>query len=100
MLHRFVRLTFRPEEVANFLELFQEVKNKIIQQEGCTHLKLLQDEIHENVLYTFSIWQSDDHLQQYRHSQLFKETWARTKVLFGDKPSAWSTTLIEEVACN
>ena len=29
-------------------------------------------------------------LENYRNSALFKNVWAKTKVLFNDKPQAWS----------
>jgi hypothetical protein len=29
-------------------------------------------------------------LETYRHSELFKEVWSKTKPLFNAKPEAWS----------
>ncbi len=42
------------------------------------------------VLFTYSHWESEAALETYRHSELFAEVWAATKVLFNAKPEAWS----------
>lgn len=90
MLKRIVRMEFEPEKVGDFLILFEEVKEKIGTQPGCTHLELCKDASSDHVYYTFSTWVKDEDLQRYRHSKLFEETWARTKVLFAGKPIAFS----------
>jgi len=90
MLKRIVRMDFDPEKVSDFLKLFDEVKTKIAAFEGCRHLELCKDASLDHVYYTFSVWESEAYLEQYRNSDLFKGTWARTKVLFGGKPQAFS----------
>lgn len=94
MLHRFVKLTFKAELVPDFLVLFAEAKSKIKARPGCQSLQLLQDRTHPNILYTYSIWASDENLQAYRNSELFIKTWKATKALFEAPASAWSTTMI------
>ena len=91
MLIRIVRMTFREEEVGNFLSLFDQVKSKIRAFEGCQHLELWQDYNEDNVYLTYSIWDTQEHLDHYRFSELFKDTWSRTKVLFAEKPRAFSS---------
>ena len=54
MIQRIVKMTFRPEEVDNFLSLFEEVKHKIRGCEGCAGLTLLADINQTNVLFTYS----------------------------------------------
>lgn len=90
MINRIVKMTFRPEEVDNFLSLFNQVKQNIRAFEGCLHLELWQQTSNSHVLFTFSQWQSEASLDKYKHSQLFEDTWAKTKALFADKPEAWS----------
>ncbi|MBL7719742.1 MAG: antibiotic biosynthesis monooxygenase [Flavipsychrobacter sp.] len=90
MIVRIVQMTFREAEVDNFLALFNERKALIRHFEGCTHLELWQDAHQPNIFFTYSHWQSEDNLNHYRFSELFKDTWARTKALFADKPNAWS----------
>ncbi len=90
MIVRIVKMTFRTEEVDNFTELFNERKSLIRKFEGCNHLELWQEAGKPNVVFTYSIWDSEQHLDHYRFSELFKDTWAKTKALFADKPQAWS----------
>lgn len=92
MLIRIVRMDFDPEKVADFLTLFETVKEKISTFPGCTHLELCKDAKVNHVYYTFSKWESEDDLEAYRQSELFEGTWAKTKVLFGGKPMAYSLT--------
>lgn len=90
MIVRIVQMTFRPEEVENFQLLFDERNERIRHFEGCTHLELWQDAHNPNIFFTYSNWESETHLDHYRFSEFFKDTWARTKALFADKPNAWS----------
>ncbi len=90
MILRIVKMTFREDETENFLALFNERKNLIRTFEGCSHLELWQQAGIPNVFFTYSMWESEQHLDHYRFSELFKDTWAKTKALFADKPQAWS----------
>lgn len=89
-------MTFVSEQVSTFLEVFHTKKELIRGFDGCSHLELLKDVAADNVYFTYSYWRSEEELTNYRHSELFKETWAATKVLFLAKPEAWS--LSREVA--
>lgn len=90
MLIRIVRMTFRPEERDNFLQLFHENKEKIRHFSGCTHLELLEDFNDSNSFSTYSYWNDESCLNAYRHSELFAEVWANTKSKFAKKPIAFS----------
>lgn len=95
MLTRIVKMTFREEAVPEFLELFQEVKNKIRSYSGCHHMELLRVNGQPNVLFTLSYWEDLEALNRYRQSTLFEQTWNKTKALFADKPEAWSLERID-----
>ena len=43
-----------------------------------------------NIYMTHSHWESASDLNNYRDSEFFKTTWAKTKVLFAEKPLAFS----------
>jgi len=90
MIVRVVRMTFREAEVETFLRLFNERKHLIRSFEGCSHLELWREAHKPNVFFTYSIWKSEAHLDHYRFSDLFKDTWSKTKALFAEKASAWS----------
>ncbi|PIE49559.1 MAG: antibiotic biosynthesis monooxygenase [Flavobacteriales bacterium] len=97
MLIRIVKMSFRPEEVDNFLQIFSEIKHKIIARKGCTKLDLYQDKDNTNIFFTYSFWNSKADLEDYRNSELFISVWAKTKVLFNDKPEAWSVKEVDSV---
>ena len=90
MIVRIVQMTFIPEKVKEFTDLFYERRETISNFPGCTHLELWQDSDNENIFFTYSIWNSEADLNHYRFSDFFKDTWSRTKVLFADKPQARS----------
>jgi len=90
MIIRIVRMIFQPEKVNDFLKVFEESKNKIRAFEGCQHVELLNDVNYRNIYCTYSIWDSEEHLNKYRFSELFKMTWAKTKPLFAEKAVAYS----------
>ncbi len=96
MIQRIVKMTFRPEEVDNFLALFEEAKHKIRGREGCVGLTLLADIHQKNILFTYSFWQSEDDLNAYRDSELFASTWRDTKSKFASKAEAWSVQVQSE----
>lgn len=75
-------MTFRPDALADFFALFEDSAPKIRRFEGCHHLELWEDARYPTVLTTYSHWDDADALDAYRHSDLFRATWARTKPLF------------------
>ncbi len=90
MIIRIVKLTLDPEKVDEFKTIYQQTMEKIRHYEGCTHLELLQNEA--NILMTYSYWVSQEALEEYRQSDLFRSTWSKVKPMFIDKPVAWSLT--------
>ena len=90
MITRIVKMTFQPEKVTDFLTLFENTKQKISGFEGCEHLKLLNDINYPTVYFTYSKWESIEHLEKYRQSDLFANVWRNTKILFSQKAEAWS----------
>ena len=90
MIIRIVKMTFRENEIESFKRLFEERKDLIRNFEGCTHLELWQDKMHSTILFTYSWWDSEEHLNNYRNSHFFDDTWSLTKQKFAAKPEAWS----------
>lgn len=88
-------MTFEDEKVGDFLNVFAESKNAIRHFPGCHHLELWRDRSRRNIFFTYSFWESETALNNYRNSELFKNTWSRTKVLFATKPEAWSVDGLE-----
>ena len=90
MLVRLVRMTFHPERVDAFMEMFGEVNTKIRAQDGCSHLELWEDARYPNVLTTYSHWRDQAALDAYRETELFGATWKQTKAWFAASPQAHS----------
>jgi heme-degrading monooxygenase HmoA len=88
-------MDFEPEKVEAFTALFSATKDKIASFDGCTNLELLHSIDEKNVFFTYSFWESEKHLEAYRNSDLFKQTWAKTKILFRNKAEAWSLIKLE-----
>lgn len=90
MLIRIVRMTFRPEAVPAFLEIFESSQPRILAQPGCRHVALWRDAARPEVLATYSLWESEAALNQYRRSELFGSVWPRTKALFAAPAETFS----------
>ncbi len=83
-------MTFMPDACSRFEALFERVKDRIAAFDGCHHLQLWHDVQHPEIYFTWSVWESETHLDRYRFSELFKDTWAGTRILFAQKAEAWS----------
>jgi (4S)-4-hydroxy-5-phosphonooxypentane-2,3-dione isomerase len=94
MIVRLVKMEFQQSKVNTFLDLFNSARDKIANFDGCTQLDLLTDISAETIFFTYSTWKSEQHLENYRNSELFKQTWAKTRELFCNKPEAWSLATI------
>lgn len=90
MIIRIVKMSFKPEKVSEFLKIFDESKQLIRNMPGCTHLELLNDVNEKNIFFTYSYWESENDLNNYRKSDVFIKVWTQTKVLFIAKAEAWS----------
>ena len=87
---RIVKMTFRPEEVAVFQELFEGWRHQIIASPGCRHLQLLHDRHDPRVFMTYSVWRSPEDLEAYRNSAVFASVWPVVKRMFAQPAEAWS----------
>ncbi len=90
-LLRIVRLTFEEKYIEDFTKNFEEVKQKIRYFDGCHHLELWQDADNPCIFLTYSHWESEEKLNNYRKSELFGTVWKTTKQWFADKPVAFSS---------
>lgn len=93
MIKRIVKLTIKEEHIDAFRSIFAKSKDHIASQPGCYHVEMLQDVKDPRLCFTYSIWEDQASLDQYRKSALFGEVWPKTKALFDDKPVAWSLQL-------
>ena len=97
MIQRLVKMEFKSENTDDFLEIFRNSHPLIRAFKGCISLRLIRDISNNSCFFTVSDWESEDALYTYRQSDLFKKTWAKTRILFNEKAEAWSTEIITEV---
>ena len=91
---RIVKMEFHEEKVNEFLTNFELVKEKIRSQPGNRLLEMYRDKTNPNIFFTYSYWEKESDLDNYRKTDLFKSVWAKTKALFNAKPMAWSVDKI------
>ncbi|WP_310558824.1 antibiotic biosynthesis monooxygenase family protein [Flavobacterium sp.] len=90
MFIRIVKMSFHEENIPAFLENFEINKDKIRNAPGNRLLELYQDKNNKSIFFTYSYWETEEDLENYRQSELFNGVWGFTKKLFNDKPEAWS----------
>lgn len=90
MFVRIVKMSFHSKFIEEFQEMFEEKKTLIRNSSGCKLLELYQDKKNPEIFFTYSYWEHENDLENYRNSELFKNVWKKTKTFFNDKPAAWS----------
>ena len=90
MFVRIVKLSFHEENITAFLENFESIKDRIRSAPGNQLLELYQDKTDKRIFFTYSYWETEADLENYRNSEFFNEVWTFTKKLFNKKPEAWS----------
>ena len=94
MIKRIVKMEFKEDKVNNFISLIEKNRKKIASSNGCISLEILQDINDKNVFFTYSCWNKEENLNNYRKSALFNQVWSETKTYFNNKPLAWSVSII------
>ena len=90
MVKRIVKLSIESNKKTKFIDLFQENQHLISSFDGCISVELVKDINSNNIFFTYSLWENENALNNYRNSTLFKGIWSKTKTFFCDKPEAWS----------
>lgn len=95
MFVRIVKMEFQNDRTEEFKSNFEKAKEKIRNTKGCRLLELYRDKTHTNIFFTYSYWETEQDLENYRNSDLFKNVWTKTKPLFNAKSMAWSVDKIK-----
>jgi heme-degrading monooxygenase HmoA len=98
MFVRIVKLSFHEESIPAFLANFEIIKERIRTAPGNRLLELYQDKDNKSIFFTYSYWETEQDLENYRTSEFFNEVWSFTKKLFNDKPEAWSVDKLASLA--
>lgn len=97
MFVRIVKMEFQEDKIDFFLKNFERVKEKIRSFSGCLHLELYRDKKQQHIFFTYSKWNKESDLENYRKSALFKKVWSETKPLFLNKAEAWSVDVLHKI---
>lgn len=90
MILRIVKMKFKAEHCSEFLALFEKYHSQIAGFKNCLGVELLRDIHDPQIFFTYSQWESENDLNHYRESELFKSVWSQTKAMFEQKAEAWS----------
>ena len=96
MIRRIVKMEFESARAEEFSTYVKTIVNKIAAMPGCHKVYVLRDANNTNIFFTYSYWDDQEALDNYRHSELFKEVWGKTKQMFSKRAEAWSTQIIAE----
>ena len=97
-IQRIVRLHFKEGKEKVFLnEILPKQKHFTRSFQGCNRLELWQDVDNEQIVYSFSLWDSVEDLNNYRYSDQFRAFWKATKQHFKEPAQAFSAQQIEVV---
>lgn len=94
MITRIVKLTIDPSKKEEFIAIFKNNNHHIKACEGCMGVELLEDQKFDNIFFTYSHWEHEDNLNNYRKSEIFGSIWKATKMTFCSLPEAWTTKSI------
>ena len=90
MMIRIVKMTFEPEHIGRFQELFVGWQPLIRSFPGCRHLEMLHDVDDPRVFFTYSRWDGSEDLEAYRVSDVFAGVWPVVKTFFAAPAEAWT----------
>tara|TARA_B110000285_G_scaffold213497_1_gene257894 strand:+ start:786 stop:1091 length:306 start_codon:yes stop_codon:yes gene_type:complete len=92
MITRIVKLEFEKSKIEQFIVFFDTIKNKVNSFPGCNGMRLHRDLDNPNIVMTYSQWDSQESLDNYRESETFGQVWPKIKPWFANKPEAWSVS--------
>lgn len=95
MLTRIVKMNFQSSKIEEFKAIFKKYGDQIRAAEGCNSVDLLHDISDPSIFFTYSKWDDESFLNQYRESALFAEVWGQTKALFETRAEAWSVKVLD-----
>lgn len=87
---RIVKMTFEEEKITDFLIFFDTIKSVVNNFPGCNGMQLLRDIHSPNIIFTYSNWEKEENLENYRTSSEFQGIWTTIKPWFSEKAQAWS----------
>ena len=94
MITRIVKLEFQQERIEAFLSFFETIKDNVNNFPGCHGMQLLRDQVNPCIVFTYSQWDNEQDLENYRLSKTFGEIWPKIKPWFAKSAEAWSVEVV------
>lgn len=94
MIKRIVKLTIKEEKLAELYQVLDQHLLFIRNVDGCNHLEILKSKPPTNIVWTISIWESEEALNNYRNHPKFYPIWKALKATFAEKAEAWTNDII------
>jgi quinol monooxygenase YgiN len=88
-LYAYSKIEFSRRKHSLFLENFESIKERIRCAPGNRLLELYQDKENKSIFFTYSYWDTEEDLENYRNSE-FSMKFGLYEKLFNGKPEAWS----------
>ena len=88
MITRIVKLSIKKNHINDFAAFAEKIKTTIQGFDGCNELKILQNNYNPEIFMTYSIWDNEAALNEYRKSDFFRNIWPKAKLWFSAKPKA------------
>ncbi len=96
MIVRVVHLPADPEKFDELAELYERGAKVVRSWPGALKLELFHDSEEPYTLVTISHWESEEALQDYRHSEYFRGFWPKVRATLRGRASAETLVPIEE----
>ncbi|MFH2141046.1 MAG: antibiotic biosynthesis monooxygenase family protein [Bacteroidota bacterium] len=90
MIIRIVKMEVKDSEIENFKSMIQSIQDKIESFDGCHSVNILCDKNQSNRFFSYSSWETEQHLNDYRKSEFFVEIWSEVKKFFIKEAQAWT----------
>jgi len=90
MITRLVKLSLKADKASEFEKLFYQTQALIEGFEGCHTTNLFKISGSASQYFTISYWNTEQDLENYRMSNLFKNVWSQVKPLFAENAEAWT----------
>lgn len=90
MITRIVKMNVNELDIEKFKLLVQPYQSKILAFKGCVQVDIMRDKKNRTQFFSYSIWESEEALENYRNSKMFREIWAEIKKLLSSPTIAWT----------
>jgi len=90
MITRIVKMQILESKIDNYQEIVKPYVANIISFPGCKGVRVLKDKNSKTIIFTYSLWESEQDLEKYRKSEMFREIWYKVKQLFSVPAEAWT----------